>query len=418
MFAPLRLTLQRLFVEGDVVIADPQGRSHRFGNGQGTRIAAAITDTAVERHLVVDPTLALAEAYMAGTFRITEGGRIYDFIDLALRNAERLAMPGWTRGFEVLRYATRRVRQFNPAGRARRNVVHHYDIDRQIYDLFLDGDRQYSCAYFGPGSDDLEAAQLAKKRHIAAKLMLRPGQRVLDIGAGWGGLGLYLAKMAEVDVTGITLSDEQIAIARDRAQRQGLSRSVRFQLEDYRRIAGPFERIVSVGMFEHVGINHFQTYFDRIRDLLTEDGVALVHAIGRFDGPSATNPFIARYIFPGGYIPALSEVLPAVERSGLLVTDVEVLRLHYAETLRHWRERFIANWDKAVAIRGDTFCRMWEFYLAGSESSFRHQGLMVFQIQLSKRLGTLPLTRDYMIEEERRLKLKEVGAYHSRLAGE
>ena len=249
----------------------------------------------------------------------------------------------------------------------------------------------------------LEEAQLAKKRHLAAKLALSKGQRVLDIGSGWGGLALYLANAGQADVTGITLSDEQLKVARQRASEAGLAGSVHFELVDYRHMHGTFDRIVSVGMFEHVGVGYYEAFFKKIYELLADDGVAVIHSISQFDPPSPTNPFIAKYIFPGGYIPSLSEVLPAVERSRLLVTDVEILRLHYAKTLRHWRARFASNRMKAEALLGAEFCRMWEFYLAASETVFRYQNMMVFQIQLTKRQGTLPLTRDYIMREEQRL---------------
>jgi cyclopropane-fatty-acyl-phospholipid synthase len=306
--------------------------------------------------------------------------------------------------------------QFNPASRSQRNVAHHYDIDGAIYDLFLDSDRQYSCAYFTEGAD-LEEAQLAKKRHLAAKLAIDPGHRVLDIGSGWGGLGLYLAKVAQCDVTGVTLSQEQLKVSRERAAREGLSRAVHFKFQDYRQVEGRFDRIVSVGMFEHVGVNHYGVYFRKLRELLNDDGVALIHSIGRSEPPASTNPFIAKYIFPGGYIPALSEMTAAIERAGLIIDDVEVLRLHYAETLRAWRRRFLANWDKAAAIRDETFCRMWEFYLAASETAFRYQNLVVFQVQLSKRIKALPITRDYMFKRERGL-IEHEGAERPRMAGE
>src|SRR6185312_17081652 len=234
-------------------------------------------------------------------------------------------------------------------------------------------------------------------------LDLKPGQRVLDIGSGWGGLGLHLAKTADVDVTGITLSEEQLKIAQDRAARQGLSDRVRFRLEDYRRTEGKFDRIVSVGMFEHVGVTHYLEYFKDVAKLLTDDGVALIHAIGRSDGPDATNPWITKYIFPGGYIPALSEVMPAIERAGLLVCDIEILRLHYAETLKAWRERFLARREEAVRLYDERFARMWQFYLASSEMSFRKQNLMNFQIQITKRQGIVPMTRDYIARGEARL---------------
>jgi len=306
--------------------------------------------------------------------------------------------------------------QFNPSGRARRNVAHHYDINGAIYDLFLDRDRQYSCAYFTEGAS-LEEAQLAKKRHLAAKLAIAPGQRVLDIGSGWGGLGLYLAKIAHCDVTGVTLSNEQLKISQERAVREGLARAARFEFKDYRKVEGRFDRIVSVGMFEHVGVNHYVTYFRKVRDLLADDGVAVIHTIGRSEPPTVTNPFIAKYIFPGGYIPALSEMVASIERSGLVITDLEILRLHYAETLRAWRERFVANWDKAAAIQDETFCRMWEFYLAASETAFRYQKLVVFQVQLAKRIKSLPITRDYMYKAECGF-VEHEGVERPRMAGE
>jgi cyclopropane-fatty-acyl-phospholipid synthase len=347
---------------------------------------------------------------------VTEG-RIYDFLALLLSNLQDRPLPSLSRSLNGARYLMRRLRQFNPSFRARRNAAYHYDIDGAIYDLFLDRDRQYSCGYFTEGAD-LEEAQLAKKRHLAAKLAIEPGQRVLDIGSGWGGLGLYLAKVASCDVTGVTLSNEQLKISSERAAKEGLARSVRFEFKDYRKVRGRFDRIVSVGMFEHVGVNHYVKFFRKVRDLLTDDGVALIHTIGRAEPPTATNPFIAKYIFPGGYIPALSEMSGAIERSGLVISDLEILRLHYAETLRAWRERFLANWDKAAAVLDENFCRMWEFYLAGSETAFRYQNLVVFQVQLVRRVETLPLTRDYIHRGERELREHEAMAAQPRMAGE
>jgi len=417
MFAPLKLILDRIAIKGHVEFIDTQGVSHHFGDPAARRIRVKLADKRVERELALNPELALAEAYMDGRLALIEGS-LYDLIAALLAGGGDKQLPPWTQGLHALRYLTKPISQFNPVGRARRNVAHHYDIDGAIYDLFLDRDRQYSCAYFRPG-DDLEAAQLAKKRHVAAKLALRPGQRLLDIGSGWGGLALYLAEVGSVDVTGITLSHEQLSMSRERARLQGLSHKVRFEATDYREIEGRFDRIVSVGMFEHVGVMHYDTYFRAIADHLSEDGIAVVHSIGRSDVPTVTNPFIVKHIFPGGYIPALSEVLPAVERSGLIVTDVEVLRLHYAETLKAWRERFLANRETAARLRDERFCRMWEFYLAGAEAAFRYQGLMVFQLQLSKRIETLPITRGYMIEAEQRLAAREQAlAEPRRMAGE
>jgi cyclopropane-fatty-acyl-phospholipid synthase len=318
-------------------------------------------------------------------------------------------LPRWAKLQWWLRYLVRHVSQFNPRGRSKDNVARHYDLDGRLYSLFLDADKQYSCAYFETPAATLDDAQLAKKRHLAAKLLIRPGDRVLDIGSGWGGLSLYLAEVTGANATGVTLSTEQLQVSNARAAEKNLSGSAKFLLEDYRDVNGPFDRIVSVGMFEHVGVDFYETYFRRCAELLTEDGVMMLHSIGRSEGPDATNPWIAKYIFPGGYIPALSEVMPAIERAGLLVCDVEVLRLHYAETLKAWRERFIARREEAVQLYDERFARMWEFYLACSEMSFRKQNMMNFQIQLTKRQGVVPMTRDYIFREEAKLRGIERG---------
>ena len=291
--------------------------------------------------------------------------------------------------------------QYNPLGKARANVAHHYDLSDTLYSLFLDNDRQYSCGYFTEPEQSLEVAQSNKKRHLASKLLLKPGQRVLDIGSGWGGLALYLAQECGVHVTGLTLSTEQLRESTRRAAAAGLADRVKFELLDYREVQGSYDRIVSVGMFEHVGIVHYPTFFAKLSQLLTDDGVALLHSIGRADGPSYTNAWLRKYIFPGGYSPAISEVVPVVERTGLWITDLEVLRLHYAETLRIWRQRFLANRERVRALYDERFCRMWEFYLAGSEVAFRREGHMNFQMQLAKRVNTVPLTRNYMVDWER-----------------
>jgi cyclopropane-fatty-acyl-phospholipid synthase len=421
MFKPLHLMLRHVVQDGSLIVFDAHGMPHAYGSGEDAPLTARLVDRAIERAIAFDPQLAVGEAYMRGGLRV-ESGTIYDVLALIMRNMARRRLPWWMFGRSLVpsavRRAARRLGQYNPVSRARRNASHHYDLDGAIYDLFLDPDRQYSCAYFTAGAD-LAEAQQAKKRHLAAKLALAPGQRVLDIGCGWGGLALSLAKMSDCQVTGITLSEEQLKIAQQRAQREGLAGAVRFALDDYRNVRGPYDRIVSVGMFEHVGVNHYGTFFRKIHKLLTDGGVALVHSIGRSDGPGYTNPFMAKYIFPGGYYPALSEVVPAIERAGLIVTDIEILRLHYAETLKAWRERFLAQRDKAVALRGEAFCRMWEFYLAGAEAAFRHYGLIVFQIQMVKRIDTLPITRDYMFETERRLALSgDRPSEPTRLAGE
>ena len=398
--------LRALIKKGSLTYYDPAGRRHDFGDpAAGPSVAIRITDRGTPLRIALDPRTALGEAYMDGHLRI-EQGTLYDFLDLSARN---LGMKGSMASEMLARWrdwALRKWQQWNPMRAASAHVRHHYDLDGRLYDLFLDTDKQYSCAYFETPEATLEQAQLAKKRHIAAKLRLRPGQRVLDIGCGWGGMALYLAEKHGVDVLGVTLSVEQHAVATRRAQERGLAEQVKFELRDYRSLDGQFDRIVSVGMFEHVGTPHYPEYFNTLRRLLKPDGVALLHSIGRADGPGSTAGFIRRYIFPGGYSPALSEVLPAIERSGLWTTDVEILRLHYDETLRHWRQRFMARWDAARALYDERFCRMWEFYLAASEITFRHMGHMVFQIQLAPDVDVLPITRDYMLDDERGAPLK------------
>ena len=332
---------------------------------------------------------------MDGKLTIEEGS-LYDFLDLCTLNLEAMAEHPIQQIGLRLQVMFRHLQQYNPVGRAQRNVAHHYDLSDTLYDLFLDRDRQYSCAYFETDNDTLEAAQDNKKRHIAAKLLLKPGARVLDIGSGWGGLALYLARVADVEVTGVTLSQEQHKVSVERAVAAGLSDRVRFDQRDYREVPGSFDRIVSVGMFEHVGARHYPEFFRKIKDLLAEDGVALLHSIGRMEPPGATNPWVRKYIFPGGYTPAMSEVTAVVERTGLWITDIEILRLHYAETLREWSRRFQANRDRVKSLYDERFCRMWEFYLTACEVSFRHLDQMVFQMQLAKRQEAVPLTRSYI----------------------
>ena len=395
MFASV---LKHMIRDGCLRLVDAQGRMHRIGDDSRPVCTVRLHDRLLDYTLAFNPALKVPEAYMDGTLTV-EDGTFYDLIDIAARNYHHLEshpLVRIVRGLEPGRFGHR-----NGFGRARRNVAHHYDLSDELYALFLDSDRQYSCAYFTDAEPDLESAQFAKKRHLASKLLLRPGQKVLDIGSGWGGLGLYLGGVADVDVTGVTLSVEQQAVSERRAREVGLSDRVRFRLQDYRTETATYDRIVSVGMFEHVGRRSYGTFFRKMKDLLTEDGVMVLHAIGRFDPPSAINPFISKYIFPGADLAALSEVMRAIEPTGLFVTDVEILRLHYAETLRCWRERFMRNQDKAKAIYDERFCRMWEAYLVICEIGFRRLGLMVFQMQLSRRLETVPLTRDYMVDWER-----------------
>jgi cyclopropane-fatty-acyl-phospholipid synthase len=392
----LESLIRRYFREGSLLFRLPGGREVRIGDDPEPAVVARIADAATALRIGRRPTLALGEAYMDGGL-VFERGDVYDFLELVGRNFTRRPQPKDT----LLRRLRRRIDQANDRLASRQNVAHHYDLSLELYRRFLDEDLQYSCAYFARPDMTLEEAQLAKKRHLMGKLLLEPGMRVLDIGCGWGGLGLTLAEEAQAEVTGVTLSTEQLATARSRAVARNLSDRTDFRLQDYRDVRGPFERIVSVGMFEHVGVPNYQEYFDSVARLLTDDGVAVIHSIGRNDGPNTTQPWIAKYIFPGGYIPALSEVLPAIERAGLWVTDMEILRLHYAETLKAWRERFAARRDEIAALYDERFCRMWEFYLGTSELSFRWGGHMVFQLQLAKRVDTVPLTRDYLYDFER-----------------
>jgi cyclopropane-fatty-acyl-phospholipid synthase len=342
---------------------------------------------------------------MDGKLTVENGDDIYDLMDLIGRNVSALDETFIIRLSYRWQRLVRAFEQYNPIGKAQRNVAHHYDLNDQLYDFFLDRDRQYSCAYFRTGEETLEQAQDDKKRHIAAKLLLKSGQKVLDIGSGWGGMGLFLSREFGVDVTGVTLSKEQLAVSSRRALEGGVADRVRFKLLDYRQEPEQYDRIVSVGMFEHVGVAHYSEYFAKVKSLLADDGVMLLHAIGRMEPPGGTNTWLRKYIFPGGYSPALSEVLAAIEKAGLWVTDVEILRLHYADTLRHWRRRFLVNRENIKEMAGldDRFCRMWEFYLAGCEIAFRYMSQMVFQIQIARRQDAVPLTRDYMIAAEQGL---------------
>ena len=364
--------------------------------------------------LMTDPTLAFGEGWMDGRITLLDGSSLTGVLDVIYGSAKAGGTNALWRSLRAARQATRGLRQFNPRPLARRNVARHYDLNGRLYSLFLDRDRQYSCAYFPTGAETLDEAQAAKKRLIAAKLVLdRPGLTVLDIGCGWGGLALTLARDYGCRVTGITLSAEQLAEARARAAAEGLADQVRFELADYRTITDRFDRIVSVGMFEHVGIAHYDAFFRMLARSLAPDGVALLHAIGRVAGPGFTDPWIARYIFPGGYAPALSEVFAPLERSGLMTTDLEILRLHYAETIRCWRRRFAANRDAIQALYDERFFRMFELYLAGAETSFRQGHSMVFQLQLTHSAAAVPLTRDYLLTKEGRpeaLPLDSAGA--------
>ena len=391
----LAKSLRRLVQSGRLTIYDPYGEAWHFGPGGEPSVSIRLTQKGLPARLLLNPSLALGETYMDGTLRI-ETGSLRDLLWICTSDMDSIdAMPGMRLMRWLDRFAQRRLHH-NPISRSHANVAHHYDISTELYDLFLDADRQYSCAYFPTGSETLDEAQTLKKKHIAAKLLLRPGLEVLDIGSGWGGLAMELAQQHKARVTGLSLSTEQIAAARDRTAQSGLSDRVAFEKRDYREERGQYDRVVSVGMFEHVGRSGFDAFFATLQRVLKPDGVAVVHAIGRMAPEGGSDPWIRKYIFPGGYLPTLSETIAAAERSGMWVTDVEVLRLHYAETLRHWSERFAAERETAKKLYDERFCRMWEFYLAICEMAFRNGRLMVFQIQLAKRRDSVPLTRDYI----------------------
>lgn len=401
--------LKRLVQVGELEVIDAGGKRHRFGRPPGRRAVIRFLDRRVERELVLNPTLGLGEGYMDGRVVIEEG----DLHDLLLIGAENMHRRGPGTGptpwVTAMGWLMRRMHQRNTRERSKHNVAHHYDLSGELYALFLDPEREYTCAYHPTGAEDIATAQRLKELHIAAKLLLAPGQRVVDLGCGWGALALHLARRYDVDVTGVTLSKEQHEWANGRARALGLAHRARFLHQDYREVEGRFDRVVSIGLLEHVGLGRYDTLFAKIRQLLTPDGVALVHSIGRMGGPAYTNAWMRKYIFPGGYIPALSEVLPAVERSGLWATDIEILRLHYARTLQLWRQRFMANRDRAKALYDERFCRMWEFYLVASQVFFEVQDGMNFQIQLSPERHTVPLARDYITDHERRHRAELAG---------
>jgi cyclopropane-fatty-acyl-phospholipid synthase len=385
---------------GRIHLIDHRGRRSSYGSGT-PEITLRLHDARIGWEVALNPWLKVGEAYMDGRITI-EQGTIYDLMDIGLANTNALS-SAWTQKLSNgLNRVLRWWHQNNPVGRAKDNVAHHYDLSRRLFSLFLDESMQYSCAYWPRLNMTLGEAQQAKMRHIASKLLLEPGQLVLDIGCGWGALGIYLAKTAGVKVIGVTLSKEQLEVAQQRAKEAGLEGQVEFRLQDYREIPERFDRIVSVGMFEHVGIKHYPEFFQQVEKLLKPAGAALLHAIGRRDGPGYTNPWLRKYIFPGGYSPALSEVLPWVEKTGLWVTDIEVLRLHYAETLKAWRANFEKHREEIRKLYDERFCRMWEFYLIGSELSFRYDYNMVWQLQMARGISTVPITRDYMFDWERK----------------
>lgn len=391
----LHLLLRRLIQVGYLEMEQPDGRVHRYGDGSGDPVRFKIHRPDLLWKAALQPRLRIGEAYVDGDMTLTQG-TLQDFLYLMGRNLSlRDGMP-CQRMIRLLQRVMNLVDTYNPVGRAQQNVSHHYDLNGAFFDLFLDSDRQYSCAYFATPDTDLESAQLAKKAHIAKKLCIEPGMKVLDIGSGWGGMGLYLAQNYDCDVTGVTLSVEQHKLSNQRAAAAGIADRARFNLMDYRHLTDRFDRIVSVGMFEHVGPHHYDEYFTKVKDLLTSDGVALIHTIGRMGEPEPISPWMRKYIFPGAYLPSLSELARAVERRWMWISDVEIWREHYADTLLRWNDRFQENRAKVRALYDERFCRMWELYLLGCEMSFRIQELCVFQIQLTRKIDTLPRTRDYM----------------------
>ncbi len=395
---------------GSLTVIDAKGRTHRLAGSDGPSATIRLTDPALHFRLFHNPQLAAGEAYMDGTL-VVEEGSLRDFIEICTASQRDLEATKLQRLLNFFRDIQAAIRTYNPIGIAQRKVAHHYDLRDELFDLFLDADRQYSCAYFTSPQDDIATAQQCKKAHIAAKLLLEDGQRLLDIGSGWGGMGLYLAGLADIKVDGVTLSREQHKVSNERAWKAGLTNRVTFRLQDYRNITARFDRIVSVGMLEHVGPRHYGEFYSKLSDLLTDDGVALIHCVGKFNQPGPQNPWMERYIFPGAYTPTLAEQMPWIEKTDLMVTDVEILRLHYAETLRRWHEAFERNRETIAAMYDERFCRMWEFYLLGCEAAFRHGVLMVFQIQLAKRLETVPLTRDYIHDFEQAQRAKQPGSH-------
>ena len=391
----LQSVLKGLVREGDLTIKLPGGAELKLGDGSGPPLVARVTTAAWAARIAAKPGLGVGEAYMDGGL-VLEQGDIDEFIDLIGANAKNKTKK---RG-PFRRWLRKTLREANDRVAARKNVAHHYDLSYNLYRRFLDEDMQYSCAYFERPDMTLEEAQLAKKRHIAAKLALEPGMSVVEIGCGWGGLALQLVEDADVEVDAITLSVEQLKVAKERAEAKGLAHKARFSLTDYRDLKGTYDRVMSIAMFEAVGRPNYQEYFDGVARLMKDDGVALVHSIGRPEA-GVTNAWIDKYIFPGGYSPALSEVLPAIERAGLIVTDIEILRLHYAETIKHWRQRFKAARADIAELYDERFCRMFEFYLGIAEQSFRARRQFIFQIQLAKRVDVLPITRNYIGETER-----------------
>lgn len=394
--------LKSFIKKGQLTVIDAEGKRHVFGGAPGGPVVTMrLTDPKLYNSLVFKAETVAGEAYMDGTMRFEEGSDLRDFLMLFSVNRLSLGKYPIQKVLRSVKMLFRKRLQSNKKDESKQNVAHHYDLGNDFYKLFLDDNMLYSCAYFREENETLEQAQRNKLRLLAAKLDLKPGMKVLDIGCGWGDLALYLAQLENVEVVGVTLSTEQHALATKRAAEAGLSNRVRFELKDYRDVTEKFDRIVSVGMFEHVGVQHYDEFFKQLNALMPDDGVALIHSIGHMSPPGMTSPWIRKYIFPGGYSPALSEVLAVTEQNSLWVTDIEVLRLHYATTLAHWEKRFQANRDKVVAMYDERFARMWEFYLISCEMTFRAGSQMVFHLQLSRKRDAVPIVRDYATDKQR-----------------
>ena len=404
---PLSHMLKSFVRTGTLKVVDADGKAHVFAGAPGPKVTMRLTDRSLYHKLFLNPELHAGEAYMDGRLSFEEGSTLRDFLTLFSMNRIALGTYPLQKMLRGVSRGLKRFQQANPVGKAQQNVAHHYDLGNDFYKLFLDEGMQYSCAYFINDDDTLEQAQRNKLRLIASKLQLKPGLKVLDIGSGWGDLALYLAAMEDVDVTGVTLSKEQHALSNEKARRAGLSDRVRFELLDYRKLDRRFDRIVSVGMFEHVGVHHYGEFFAKINALLDDDGLMVLHSIGHMSPPGTASPWLRKYIFPGAYSPALSEVFPVVENASLWVTDLEFLRVHYAKTLAHWHQRFEANRDAIAAMYDERFCRMWEFYLVSAEMMFRTGSQLVFHMQLARKRDAAPIVRDYITDLQRHYRSQE-----------
>ena len=407
-------TLLRRFVQcGTLRVYDADGRLHTFsGTPAEPVVTMRLHSKSLYTKLFFNPELYVGEAYMDGTLTFEDGSTCFDLLNLFSNNRTGLTHHPLQAFLRSTWRSLRRLHQYNPIGKALKNASHHYDLSDDFYRLFLDEDLQYTCAYYLDPEDTLEQAQLNKKRHVCAKLKIEDGMKIAELGCGWGGLALHIAQSADVEVTAVNLSIEQIRVARQRAEQLGVADRVHFEHMDYRELQGKYDRVVSVGMLEHVGLGHYDEFFQKFRSLLTEDGIGLVHSIGRYSPPGSVSPFVRKYIFPGGYAPSLSEIFAPAERQRVWVSDCEILRMHYYYTLRDWRERFMANWDKAAAIYDERMCRMWEFYLISAQLAFLTGSQMIFQLVLANNRVAVPIVRDYMVDGERAAALEDqLGTY-------